>query len=152
MEYKGLSREKSILIDLSLCKLENDALIIDISHIDDLLALKRVIFRGEELDFNIEAPKRVKTRNVGRKGELMLVYKSKIKRISHASDENSEIDLDEHIAQLIPYFVKGDLLLGQDASEAIGSRELFEKMTDELSTKNENQGENRKSVYCLFRM
>lgn len=49
----------------------------------------------------------------------------KATKINHATPGDSELQVDERIAQIIPYFIKSDLLMAESPSEARESRELF---------------------------
>ncbi len=54
-------------------------------------------------------------------------YYSKIPRISAATPESYDIMLDDCVCQLIPYFVKGDILRVDDADEAEASMSFFKE-------------------------
>ena len=60
-------------------------------------------------------------------GDLKILYKPKIKRISQASDHGTEINLPREVAEIIPYFVKSELLLPENESESRLSLNEFEK-------------------------
>ena len=47
-------------------------------------------------------------------------------KISHSTSDDLELELEEKIAQLIPYFVKADLLLAESPEESRAARELFD--------------------------
>ena len=59
-------------------------------------------------------------------------YKRKIKRISQISDDNEHLDVDERIAQILPYYIKGELFREQSESEADLAMKYFEREVEVL--------------------
>ena len=51
-----------------------------------------------------------------------------LKRISYQTSNDSEMEFDEALAQIIPYFVKADLLLSESPSESRDAREIFDNL------------------------
>ena len=51
---------------------------------------------------------------------------------NRVNSENYEIDLDEDVLALIPYFVKGDIMRLEDPNEAAEARNIFEGMCAEI--------------------
>ena len=60
-------------------------------------------------------------------------YEPVSKRISHATPESHEIDLPDRLCELIPYFVKGDILRVDDPEEAKDALTLFYGLLDDIT-------------------
>ncbi len=67
----------------------------------------------------------------------------KYKRISYSTPNDTRLEIDEPIAQIIPYFVKADLLLSESPSESSQAREIF----DDLLSKIIKSEASRQSIY-----
>lgn len=66
-------------------------------------------------------------------GEYIFIYKSKLRRISEFTDDFMELDLSEGVAEIIPYFVKSEILLTEDRGASDAARILFDGILNELS-------------------
>lgn len=75
---------------------------------------------------------------IGPRDEYILIYEPKIPRIKISTPESYDIDLPDSIAELIPYFVKGDIMRVDDANEAAEARNTFEAMCREIYSGKEN--------------
>lgn len=60
-------------------------------------------------------------------------YEPVSKRISHATPESHEIDLPDRLCELIPYFVKGDILRVDDPDEAKDALTLFYGLLEDIT-------------------
>lgn len=69
---------------------------------------------------------------IGEKDEYVLIYEPRIPRVRMSTPETYNVDLPDNITELIPYFIKGDILRVDDANEAAAARNIFEKMCDEI--------------------
>ena len=78
-------------------------------------------------------------------GEYTFVYKARAKKITQFTSDFSELDLNDAIAEIIPYFVKGDLMT-QDNMRHISSI-LFDGLLNELLTKETDKETYVESVY-----
>ena len=58
-------------------------------------------------------------------GEVEILYNSKIPRISEKTSDSYEIELDSAILELIPYFVRSELILGEDEKGAKDAKNEF---------------------------
>lgn len=58
-------------------------------------------------------------------GEAEILYNSKIPRISEKTSDSYEIELDPAILELIPYFVRSELILGEDEKGAKDAKNEF---------------------------
>ena len=83
-------------------------------------------------------------------GTIQLIYHKRLKRINHATSNNYEIELGS-ITDAIPYFVKSDLLLGENADEATVARSIYEGMLEEYIAKNGDKA-CFQTVYSLGRL
>lgn len=61
-----------------------------------------------------------------------LVYEPKIPRVSDADPDTREIAIPDEIAELIPLYIKSELYLEDEPSEAVQARNLFEAAADEV--------------------
>lgn len=64
--------------------------------------------------------------------------KTTYKRITHSTPDSTELELDEKIAQIIPYFIKSDLLLSESPSESKEAREIFDSLLARVQVEVEN--------------
>jgi len=62
--------------------------------------------------------------------ELTFVYSPALARISSSTADDTEIELPDKIASVIPYFIKGDLFREDEPAEAAEARNLFEASID----------------------
>ena len=56
----------------------------------------------------------------------------KTERITHLTPSSHELNLGCGLSEIIPYFVKSDLLLSESPSEAKDAREIFDKLLSEV--------------------
>lgn len=64
--------------------------------------------------------------------DYRLVYHPRIERIGAGTSDETEIDIPDEIAELIPYAIKGDLFRDDDSDEADAARARFEYALDEI--------------------
>ena len=67
------------------------------------------------------------------------------KRITHATPNSYVLDVEERIAQIIPYFIKSDLLLSESPSESKEARAIFDTLLARAQAGKE--GANSETVY-----
>ncbi|MBQ7353516.1 MAG: hypothetical protein IJW54_05910 [Clostridia bacterium] len=65
-------------------------------------------------------------------GTFVIVYANPVNRISPLTGDNYEIDLPDDICELIPYFVKSELLRSEDPDEASVTRNIYEQLIEEI--------------------
>ena len=84
-------------------------------------------------------------------GELVegytVVYKPRVPRVDENSDDYAELNLPEHIAALVPYYVKGDLYRKDEPEEAAEARNYYESALEQLLIEEEGAQAKVKSVY-----
>jgi hypothetical protein len=67
-------------------------------------------------------------------------------RITHTTPDSTELEINERIAQIIPYFIKSDLLLSESPSEANEARKIFDKLLARVQVEVENV--TTSTVFC----
>jgi hypothetical protein len=67
-------------------------------------------------------------------------------RITHTTPDSTELEINERIAQIIPYFIKSDLLLSESPSEANEARKIFDKLLARVQVEVENVTSS--TVFC----
>ena len=67
-------------------------------------------------------------------------------RITHTTSDSTELEINERIAQIIPYFIKSDLLLSESPSEANEARKIFDKLLARVQVEVENV--TTSTVFC----
>lgn len=65
-------------------------------------------------------------------GTFVIVYVEPVPRISPITGDNYNIDLPDDICELIPYFVKSELLRSEDPDEASVTRNMYEQLIEEM--------------------
>ena len=92
--------------------------------IPDLSDIERVVYSnayGEyepKADYHTEGGVLV-LRGIDFDDEMYSVlYRPRLARVTSFSDDEAELDIPENIAVFIPYFIKGDLYVGDEPSEA----------------------------------
>lgn len=66
-------------------------------------------------------------------GNYTFVYKSKIPRITDATSDFADVDLCEGVAEIIPYFVKSELVANEDLDASRVAKALFDGILNEYS-------------------
>lgn len=64
-------------------------------------------------------------------GTFVIVYTPQIKRITATTGDNHMIDLPRYITDIIPYFLKSELLRVENPDEASIARNIYEQMVEE---------------------
>lgn len=148
IEKRGASKTKSSLAYVS--KRVRGGLTIKLSEIEsDVYSVCNVYNKdGKNIHFERETDDeiRLETQEIG---EYTFIYKSKIRRISEYTDDFAEVDLSEGVAEIIPYFVKSEVLLCEDRGASDASRILFDGILEELSSLPASSVPTVKSVYYI---
>lgn len=102
--------------------------------VDDFRTVDRVVYIDKYGRVNEHNPfKLIGTdlyiENFDTEGTYKLMYKTKLTRVTSATDNNFELNVPDHIACLIPYFVKGDLFQADEPNLASESRSYWEQAT-----------------------
>lgn len=138
LESKGVVPSKSYDLDIAKAKTRGSRLMFDLSEIEDLGRIDRIAFYSdygeiECCDYSHEGDSRILLEN--KHGVYVVVYTPVIPRITQITDDAKKIALPEDVAELIPYFVKSEILRIENEAEAAASRNVYEGMTEELQCK-----------------
>lgn len=114
----------------------------------DVLSVSRVYFDGRMVSFEGVCDDEIYL-DIKNAGEYTFVYKSKIERISEATSDFADVSLSEGIAEIIPYFVKSDIIAGEDKEGAMASKLLFDSMLTELLNRPIIASPSVETVYCF---
>ena len=94
--------------------------------------IKQYFENGEKSPFDVECDDEIYIHSQ-KNGEYTFIYSTRLKRLTEATSDNEDIDLDEGIAEIIPYFVKSELIASENSEEANVSRLLFDGILKELT-------------------
>ena len=64
--------------------------------------------------------------------KYIVMYKPKIDRIALTAASNTEINIPNEVADLIPYFIKSELYEEDEPKLAVQARNIFEAMLEDL--------------------
>ena len=98
---------------------------------DDVFCVGRVAFSGDgvyvgNVGFEHIGAKTVVVPRMRYDGVYTVIYTPYLERIKRTTSDFYEIPLPEPVASMIPYFIKGDLFVNDDAEEAMEARSIFE--------------------------
>lgn len=149
IENKGVLKSKCILLENGT---ESEYTVsYDLDSIDDFYRLERVIAEKDGLyfpsvEYVIEGNKLV----LFEKGcTYKLVYKPRIKRITPETSDGENIGVDDSIAVLIPYYIKGDVYRDDEPAEAAEARNWYEAAISEISQHDTGKQAFVHSVYSV---
>lgn len=86
---------------------------------------------------------------IGEDERYIVIYWPRIGRITGLTDNETEIDVPDHIAALIPYFVKAELFRFDEPDEAQEAKNWYEGCLMEISYEAEGVQGRVSSVYCM---
>lgn len=84
-----------------------------------------------------------------RQGNYIVRYYPRLDYIERGADNDTELNIPEYLASIIPYFIKGDLYQDDEPNLASEARNWFEQM---LAEYNCDDGASRTSVDDIYRM
>ena len=102
-------------------------LISDFGTLDRVIAETETSYNGN-CEYVMETNSIVMLHSI--EDELTFVYSPALARISSSTADDTEIELPDKIASVIPYFIKGDLFREDEPAEAAEARNLFEASID----------------------
>ncbi|MBE6663994.1 MAG: hypothetical protein E7602_05770 [Ruminococcaceae bacterium] len=111
----------------------------------DVLRVYRVSCGGTPCKF--EADENAVFINSNRKGSFKIHYKARLPRICESTSDTAEIDLDSEIADIIPYYVKSELLSSESPDEA---KEAFNKFLEMLSLFSDKENDDSIKFETVF--
>ena len=151
LESKGLVPLKTRKVDTGELTRRGTSLCFDTSKIKDLCKIVGVYYYSD-----YTSPCRCDYSHLGseilirdfKDGTFVIEYMPRIERITNISgDDSTEIQLDEDVCALIPYFIKSELLRIENEQEAAVARNIYEQMADEIQDKRTGHQGTVESVY-----
>ncbi len=124
------------------------------SILPDLFKVERVVWEREKGGYNSSV-------GYTREGDTLLLseiadgeryiilYRPRIKRVTSLTDNETEIDIPDHIAALIPYFIKGELFRIDEPDEAQEARNLYEAGLLDIAYESQGVQGKVKTVYSM---
>ncbi len=154
VEASGKSKTKSVKITPNACEvLASNKVRVHISRLsDDVLSVEGVIAHGrenEKIEHFMESDSTLIIDKLPKNSECVLVYKSKIKRISQLTADTDELDVREEITSAIPYFIKSELFEGEDSEGAKIAREKFYELLNLLPEAKAIEYKTVQSTLCM---
>lgn len=150
LESKGVVPTKSYELDAKKAKKRGARLLFDLSGIEDLGAIERVALYSEyydndRCDYTHETDTAILLDS--KDGQYVVIYNPVLPRITMITDEAREIKLPRDVLDLIPYFVKSELLRAENEQEASVARNVYEQMSNELKLKRQGHQTAVESIY-----
>ena len=133
IEQRGIGELDCFHLNLLSGKREGEYIVFDISEYSDISKIKNVYLSLYDIRVSLDfylVGKYLYIKTQRGSGDITIEYLKKLPRITHATDDLTEINLPYGIESFIPYFVKADLLLGENYEESEASRLTFEKLLD----------------------
>ncbi|MBQ9704166.1 MAG: hypothetical protein IJV68_06450 [Clostridia bacterium] len=154
-ELKGMLPLKSVTVLFSKDRVTNGSFIIDMSSLaNDFYKADRVItYPYGDLPHKLEFADlgngkiQVAPINVGE--SYTVFYHSEGERISQATPETYELKLPRRLCEIMPYYIKSDILRVDDPTEAETARKIFNELCSDIE-----EGENLYSsmVRSIYKM
>lgn len=150
LESKGAVPTKSYDLDTKKAKTRGARLLFDLSEIEDLGAIERIAYYSEYYDndrcnYTHETDTAILLE--ARDGQYVVIYSPILPRITMVTDDAKEIKLPRDVLDLIPYFVKSELLRAENEQEAAVARNVYEQMVNELKLKRCGYQDAVESIY-----
>ncbi|MBQ8545629.1 MAG: hypothetical protein IJ437_01680 [Clostridia bacterium] len=114
----------------------------------DILSITKIMINGHECAFEVESANTIILHSE-KVGEYELLYKPRLARITEATSDFYELEIDEALLELIPYFAKSELILSEYPDEAKSSREHFFELLDEFLGREREYGVKFDTVFSL---
>lgn len=122
--------------------------------IEDYFSIERLVYSspsGEyigDYDYQKEG-ETIVIKDFDRHDTYTILYLPKIERISSLTEDDTEIEIPDDIAQHIPYFIKGDLYRDDEPNEASEARNWFEAAMDAILGGKVSKANKVSSIYKL---
>lgn len=154
-EYKRYLVNMNAVINRALSRIQSAGVLADKSYevtstdgdaglvrldlatlISDFWRVSRVIYQSKSayipyLSFSMEGNTIVLPKLKG-DDKYIVMYKPKIDRIALTAASNTEINIPNEVADLIPYFIKSELYEEDEPKLAVQARNIFEAMLEDL--------------------
>lgn len=88
-------------------------------------------------------------REIEDKERYIILYRPRVARVNAFTDNSTVLDIPDHIAALIPYFVKSELYRIDEPDEAQEARNLYETGLAEIAHETEGVQTKVESVYAM---
>ncbi len=155
IEARGKSKTKSVIIAPEACEIvaSTKKVRVHLTRLnDDILSVEGVIMHGsesEKIEHFMESDSTLIIDKLPKNSECVLVYKSKIKRISQLTSDTHELDISEEIASAIPYYIKAELFECEDSEGAKIAREKFHELLSLLPESKAIEYKTVQSTLCM---
>lgn len=149
IERRGGSRASLLRAESGNFERINNGYRIELDKLsEDILSVNKITLNGYECEFERESEKSVLLHSV-REGKYELLYKPRLPRITEATSDLYELEIDEALLELIPYFVKSELILSEYPDEAKAARDHFFELLGEFLGKERDCGVKFDTVFSL---
>lgn len=140
---------KTYTINDSDCQIVGGFKRFDTSVIDDVYLIDRITaICGDTYDASASFNKEGDVLVLENDGSThSILYYPTIRTITESDDDTDELWIPDHIARLIPYFIKSELYQEEEPDLAAAARNLFEACLDDLKIANESKQNQVKQVY-----
>ena len=151
LESKGIVPVKSYDLNLKKAKARGQRLLFDLSEIEDLGKIERIACYGEyhdkdRCDYAHETDTTILL-DAPCTGQYVVIYRPVLPRIAMVTDDAKEINLPRDVLDLIPYFIKSELIRGENESEAAHARNVYEQMAAQIEFKRGGYQAKVESIY-----
>lgn len=122
--------------------------------IKDYFSMERLVYSSQsgeyvgDYDYQKEG-ETIVIKDFDESNTYTILYLPKIDRISAITDNETEMDIPDDIAQHIPYFIKGDLYRDDEPNEASEARNWFEAAMDAILSGKVSKTNKVSSIYKL---
>lgn len=121
---------------------------------DDVFCVGRVAFLGDgvyvgNVGFEHIGAKTVVLPKMRFDGTYTVIYTPYLERIKCTTSDFYEIPLPEPVASMIPYFIKGDLFVNDDADEAMEARNIFENCVSVFANCGKEYSDSVEETYSM---
>ena len=144
IEAKGLSRTKSKQITVYGKIINGGVMISQSEEYGDIYLLKEAYQNGKSIAFEYKNGALIIYAKAGSVCDL--VYKEKLPRIYSFTPDSFQLDLEREVAEIIPYFLKGEMQISEDHECATSAIKRFYELLDILVCKEKAQN-SVESVY-----
>lgn len=113
----------------------------DTKKIEDFYLIDRVVVEDNyhydgDTEFILEGDNLLLDKNINK---YTILYYPKLKTIDETKSDETELEIPNNIARLIPYFVKGELYQEEEPDIAANARNLFEASLDDLKIQKQSK-------------
>lgn len=113
----------------------------------DALRVYRVSLDGVSCEFEREGTAIFIKSN--KKGSFKIHYRARLPRIDESTSDASEIDLDSEVGDIIPYYVKSELLASESPDEARDALARFLDMLSSFSREENDESSKFETVFSI---